>query len=117
MCGHWSKREMVEVAAFTVQYVIESERGEVAVEIVPYLADREEMAAAGSVVYETERRVVRGERKDRQAVETTVVAHVYAMQEVPRGEWCWYLRHDVTVREERATLRLVTVSGSSFLRR
>lgn len=127
VCGHWSSRERgaVEVAAFTVQYVIESERGEVSVMVVPYLADREEIAAAGSVVYETERRVLRGRGKERggergvlkQEVETTVVAHVYAMQDVPRGEWSWYIRHDIEVREERATLRLVTVSGSSFLRR
>lgn len=129
VCGHWSarKREAVEVAAFTVQYVVESERGEVQVQVVPYLADRDEIAAKGSVVYERETRVLRGrgderreergERKNRQAVETTVVAHIYAMQEVPRGEWSWYIRHDVTVGEERATLRLVTVSGTSFLRR
>lgn len=133
VCGNWSarKREAVEVAAFTVQYVIESERGDVSVQVLPYLADREEIAAEGSVVYETETRVLRdsgrcrqrGDGRDKErgvlrlAVETTVVAHIYAMQEVPRGEWCWYLRHDVTVGEERAVLRLVTVSGSSFLRR
>lgn len=136
VCGHWSSRERdaVEVAAFTVQYVIESERGDVSVKVVPYLADREEIAAAGSVVYETERRVLRGGERDKirggkrgnqrgergvlkQEVETTVVAHVYAMQDVPRGEWSWYIRHDIEVREERATLRLVAVSGSSFLRR
>lgn len=129
VCGHWSARtrEVVDAAAFTVQYVVESERGDVQVQVVPYLADRDEIAAVGSVVYERETRVLRGregergdergERKNRQAVETTVVAHIYAMQEVPRGEWSWYIRHDVTVREERATVRLVTVSGSSFLRR
>lgn len=129
VCGHWSarKRDAVEVAAFTVQYVVESERGDVQVQVVPYLADRDEISAKGSVAYETETRVLRGrgderreergERMNRQAVETTVVAHIYAMQEVPRGEWSWYIRHDITVREERATLRLVTVSGTSFLRR
>lgn len=113
VCGQWSsrKREAVEVAAFTVQYVVESRRGDVSVRVTPYLADREEIAAVGSVAYETERTVRGG------VVETTVMAHVYAMQDVPRGEWCWYIRHDIAVGEERAVIRLVTVSGSSFLRR
>lgn len=113
VCGMWStrKRDAVEVAAFTVQYVIESRRGDVSVVVTPYLADRDEIAAVGSVAYETERTVRGG------VTETTVVAHVYAMQDVPRGEWCWYIRHDVKVGEERAVLKLVTVSGSSFLRR
>ena len=101
VCGKWTERkaEQTEAAAFTVQYLLTSTTRNVDVRVEAYLASREEIAARGQVSYEKEL------AETGEGYEVTILAHVYLLQQVPRGEWAWFLRHDIVARAEEVPRR------------